>query len=102
MPFLVYIDCLSTGLSSNPWLFADDTSLFLALKPAARDRNISANELNNDLLKIRNWAYQWKMSFKEGQEVNFFRKIKKLNHPMLIFNIDKSNSISKAPRYVFR
>ena len=74
---------MSTGLSSNPWLFADDTSLFLALKPAARDRNISANELNNDLLKIRNWAYQWKMSFnpdssKEGQEVNFSRKIKKL------------------------
>ena len=26
--FLVNINDLSTGLSANPWLFADDTSLF--------------------------------------------------------------------------
>ena len=26
------------------------------------DRNTSENELNNDLLKIRSWVYQWKMS----------------------------------------
>ena len=42
--FLVYINDLSTGLSSNPRLFADDTSLF---------RNTSANELNNDLLYLK-------------------------------------------------
>ena len=80
--FLIYINDLSTGLSSNPRLFADDTSLF---------RNTSANELNNDLLKIRSWSYQWKMSFnpdpsKQAQEVIFSRNIKKPNHPELIFN----------------
>ena len=42
--FLVYINDLSTGLSSNPRLFVDDTSLF---------RNTSANELNNDLLYLK-------------------------------------------------
>ena len=41
-----------------------------------RDTNLSANALNNDLLKINNWVYQWKMSFnpdpsKQTPEVNF-------------------------------
>ena len=55
--FLVYINDLSTGLSSNPRLFADDTSLFSVV----HDRTTSANELNNDLLKIKSWAYQLKI-----------------------------------------
>ena len=85
--FLVYINDLSAGLSSNPRLFADDTSLFSVV----HDRNTSANELNNDLLKIRSLAYQRKMNFnpdpsKQAQEVIFSRKIKKPNHPELIFN----------------
>ena len=53
--------------------------------------NLSANALNNDLLKINNWAYQWKMSFnpdpsKQAQEMIFSRKIKKPSHPVSIFN----------------
>ena len=54
-------------------------------------RTTLVNELNDDLLKIRSLAYQWKMSFnpdssKQAQEVIFSRKIKKPNHPELIFN----------------
>ena len=45
--FSIYINDLSNELSSNPRLFADDTSLFLV----AHDTNLSANALNNDLLK---------------------------------------------------
>ena len=37
-------------LSSNPKLFADDTSLFAF----AHDKNASPKELNNDLRKISN------------------------------------------------
>ena len=37
--FLIYINNLSNGLSSNPRLFADDTSLFFIF----RDMNSSAN-----------------------------------------------------------
>ena len=84
--FLVYINDLLAGLSSNPRLFADDTSLF----SVDHDRTTSANELNNDLLKIRSWVYQWKMIFnpnssKQAQEVIFSCKIKP-NHPELIYN----------------
>ena len=50
------------------------------------DSSTTRNELNDDLAKISNWAYQWKMSFnldpnKQAQEVIFSRKTKKLNHP---------------------
>ena len=57
--FLVYINNLLNGLKSNAKLFADDTSLFIIVK----DRNVSANILNNDLQLISQWAYKWKMLF---------------------------------------
>ena len=40
---------------------ADDTSLFSVV----RDTNLSANALDNDLLKNNIWTYQWAMSFNE-------------------------------------
>ena len=51
----------------------------------------SSNELNDDLEKISNWAYQWKMIFnpdksKQAQEIIFSHKIQKVIHPSAIFN----------------
>ena len=43
--FLIYINDLTDGLSSNAKYFADDTSLFLVV----HDVGTSANELNNDM-----------------------------------------------------
>ena len=85
--FLIYINDLDNGLSSNAKLFADNTSLFFVVHNA----NTTAKELNNDLVKISRWAYQWKMSFnpdpsKQAQEVIFSRKTKKEYHPPLAFN----------------
>ena len=76
--FLAYITDLVDGLSSNAKLFADYTSLFFVVHNAYT----TAKELNNDLVKISRWAYQWKMSFnpdpsKQAQEVIFSRKTKK-------------------------
>ena len=44
------------------------------------DQRLSANKLNQDLKRIDNWAFQWKMSFnldpsKEAQEVIFSHKL---------------------------
>ena len=49
------------------------------------DITTSANELNNDLKNISDWAFQWKMSFnpdpgKQAQEVIFSRISKKVSH----------------------
>ena len=57
--FLIYINDLAENLSSNPKLFADDTSLFSVV----RDLNTPANEINDDLKKIEARAHQSKMSF---------------------------------------
>ena len=93
---LIYITDLSDNLSSNVKLFADDTSLFSVI----HDINVSAGELNEDLKKISEWAFQWKMVFnpdasKQAQEVIFSRKIKKNIHPPLVFNnaiVSQTNS----------
>ena len=55
LPFLICINDLPKGLSSNAKLFADDT-LFSVI----HDGSSTKNELNNDLVKINNWAYRWK------------------------------------------
>ena len=85
--FLIYINDLSDDLVSTIKLFADDASLFSVV----HDSNISANELNNDLQKISEWAYKWKMSFnsdlnKQAWEVIFSRKLNKPSHPKIVFN----------------
>ena len=85
--FLVYINDLPNGLKSNAKLFADDISLFTIVK----DRNVSANILNNDLQLISQWAYKCKMLFnpdpkKPAQEVLFSRKKQIQNHPTISLN----------------
>ena len=85
--FLIYINDLPKCLSSNAKSFAYDTSLFSVI----HDSSTTRSGLNDDLVKINNWAYQWKISFnpdpnKLSQEVVFSRKTKKINHPPLTFN----------------
>ena len=53
--------------------------------------NQSGINLNDELEKIINWAFQWKMSFNPGinkqvQEVIFYCKLQKSNHLLLTFN----------------
>ena len=81
-------DDLTDGLSSNTKLFADDTSLFSVI----HDSVITTLELNSDLSRIKQWAFQWKMSFnpdpnKQAQEVIFSRKLKKFCHPLYVSTI---------------
>ena len=92
--FLIYINNLADGLSSNTKLFDDDTSLFSVI----HDSVITTSELNSDLSRIKQWAFQWKMSFipdpnKQAQEVIFSIKLKKVCHPPLFFN---NNNVSQA------
>ena len=85
--FLIYINDLSDVLVSTVKLFADDTSLF----SAEHDSNISAYELKNNMQKISEWVYKWKMLFnsdlnKQAQEVIFSRKLNKSSHSKISFN----------------
>ena len=84
--FLIYINDLSDNLESLAKLFADDTSLFSAV----HDPSKSAKSLNDDLQKISDWAFKWKMFnpdvTKQVQEVIFSCKINKRDHSVVYFN----------------
>ena len=91
--FLIYINDLSDNLTSNAKLFADDTLLFSLV----HDVNTSAKEFNDDLKKVNDWAFQWKMSFnpdssKQAQGVIFICKLRRLTHPPSVF---KNNNVSQ-------
>ena len=65
------------------------------------DIDTLANELTNDLKKVSNWEFQWKMSFhrvlsKRTQEAIFSQKLILWSLTMLIFpNVNlKNNQLS--------
>ena len=85
--FLVYINGLPKGLTMSAKLFTDDTSLFSVVHDSAA----SLASLNDDLLEIFRWVYQWKMIFnpdpsKQAQEIVFSRKANASNHGTVYFN----------------
>ena len=87
MFFLVYINDLAADVRCNVKLFADDTSLFTVVA----DSNTAASDMNHDLELIRQWAYDWRMSFnpdpqKQAVELIFSMKRSEMNHPEICFN----------------
>ena len=92
--FLLYINNLADDLSSNTKLLHDDTSLFFVI----HDTVITTLELNSDIFRIKQWTFQWKMSFnpdpnKQAQEVIFSKKLKIICHPTIHFS---NNNVSQA------
>ena len=84
---MIYINDLSGDLSSKAKLFADDTSLFFV----THDITTSENELNNDLNKVSDWPFQWKMSFnpdpnKKVQDVIVSKKLNKPSNNQININ----------------
>ena len=84
--FFIYINGLPLGLTTNVELFADGTSLFSVVNNAS----VSASRLKNDLVKMREWAINWKLSFnpdptKNAKEVIFSKKKKKFLVLMLTY-----------------
>ena len=92
-------------------IFADDTSLFSKVL----DTYKPVTELNTDVQKIRQWAYQWKMEFnkkKQANEVIFYRKLvwrtrcSRQNYlgvildPNLNFNTDIDPKIKKCNKMI--
>ena len=85
--FLIYINDLSDGLKSECKLFADGTSLFSVVY----NINTSLGDVNENLEKIGNWAFKWKLNFnpdpnKQAQEIIFSRKKTASLHPVVYFD----------------
>ena len=82
----IYINDLPYGLRCNPKLFTNDTSSF-----STADNNEAATELNNNLIEIMKWAFQWKMSFnpdlsEQAHEVIFSLRRTTIPHSSLTLN----------------
>ena len=58
--FLVYVNDLLDGISSNGKLFADDAKIFRQIHDD-RDKEI----LQEDLIKLQDWSNKWLLSFNE-------------------------------------
>ena len=91
--FLICINDLSgyLSISISIWLQILNYLRMTPLFSVVHNINSAANDLNSDIIKISNWAFQWKMRFnsdsnKQAQEVIFCRKINKIDHPPLYFN----------------
>ena len=93
--FLVYINDLPNELKSNVKLYAAFTSLFTII----RDKNESANKLNNDLLS--NSKFFNPGPSKPTQEVLFSRKRKfKFIEPLVSIAFRLKERPIKTPRYL--
>ena len=73
--FLIYINYLSDGLTSNSELFTDCSFLSSVIQ----NINSAANNLNSDLMKISEWSFQWNINLNpelnsKAQGLTFSRK----------------------------
>ena len=85
--FLVYIKDLMENLHSSPKFFADDISLFSIVT----DEALSNSHLNDDLSKINDWTYKWKISFntdstKPALKLPSVEKYNNIHYPPITFN----------------
>ena len=95
MFFIIYIDDLPNNLISSFKVFPDDLSRFSTV----HDTDASRTALNNDLKKLSEWVYKWKMQFnpdinKQVQKIIYSRKTLKSAHPSSHFDdapVTKSN-----------
>ena len=57
--FIIYINDIGENLESEILIFADDTTIIAH----GNDPDTTANQLNRDLIKIRDWSHFWKLKF---------------------------------------
>ena len=88
---LIYINDLSRYSKSKCKLCGNETSLFSVI----HDNDTSANDLNHDLEKIIEWAFEWKLKFNpdSSKQTQIILSRKNLsNHPVSYFNDIPENS----------
>ena len=78
---------LERNIKSNIKLFPD----YIILFSTVRNHEVSANDLNQDLGVIRQWAHQWKLEFntdptKQDTGLLFSCEKSSPNHPQIMFN----------------
>ena len=79
--FIIYINDLVSDLESNPFVYADDTTLIATGSSTYETTNI----LNRDLFKISNWAHTWKVTFNASKSKDMiFSKFLLPSYPTIL------------------
>ena len=80
--FLIFINDIVTDIGSNIRLFADDTSLYIIVENPAS----AAVTLNQDLMKIGEWANTWLVKFNPNKTESLImsRRSGRTNHPAVL------------------
>ena len=85
--FLIYINDITHNITSTIKLFADDTSMSLAIN----NPDTRSHILNTDLQKIEQWAKTWKVTF--NAEKTELLTIKRDNFPNNILTFENANLV---------
>ena len=79
--FIIYINDLVSDLESNPFVYADDTTLIATGSSTYETTNI----LNRDLFKISTWAHTWKVTFNASKSKDMiFSKFLLPSYPTIL------------------
>lgn len=86
--FLLYINDLPEQLSSEVFLYADDTSLFLPIDP--ENILLSNNTLQNDIDLVHEWARTWGLAFSpsKSRDLTFTKFGEKIYCKMKLNNVE--------------
>ena len=75
--FLIYINDITSEVTSNIKLFADDTTIYVTVDDPAQ----ASDQLNRDLDSISNWAHQWLVTFSPPKTESMLITFKTRNQP---------------------
>ena len=91
--FLIYINDLTDELSSNPFIYADDTMLFEIVNNA----DASAANLNGDLNRISDWSSKWQVTMNPSKCRSLVFSLKRVKppHPSLYLNNSRTEKVEK-------
>ena len=84
--FLIYINDLPDNLEHRTCIYADDTSLFIGFD---KNRPLESLQLQNDLIRLSQWATTWRMTFKAEKSADIVFTSPRgniQNIPSLLFN----------------
>lgn len=90
--FLIYFNDLPEGLSTETYLFADDTSLCTPITDVTSD----FSKINRDLKKLNDWSNQWLVKFNpiKTKYVIFSKKVAQIEYPQLFLDSTKLDHVS--------
>ena len=93
--FIMYVNNISTGVSSTVKLYADDTKLYRQIESIPDDRYV----LQSDLFRLTEWCKTWQLKF-NPDKCETMRKTHKQDKSKENFTLDPNGEILKSVKNI--